>query len=226
MYLAFWTMCLFRWKDLHFQLKFPTPSRYGSNALFLYGQQSNAHWFLGGAEGGESCWNLIDQCIKIQIFSPNGECRAVTFSYYLYVFPLQIPVTSACHLRFLIKSGFDHFVSIHNVSVDGTAVHWTSVFTFRQVVNRSKYMYMNEASNYSYLLAEGCWLLATVLYGCNLKPCGFCHCPLGILGLTLSIKCRSSLEPPPPPPHDRNKSFFLFCLLSLRTFSILYFPHV
>ncbi|KAJ7330588.1 Heat shock protein beta-11 [Desmophyllum pertusum] len=36
---------------------------------------------------------------------------------------LKIPVTSACHLRFLIKSGFDHFVSIHTVSVDGTAVH-------------------------------------------------------------------------------------------------------
>jgi len=36
---------------------------------------------------------------------------------------IKIPVTSACHLRFLIKSGFDHFVSIHNVSVDGTAVH-------------------------------------------------------------------------------------------------------
>ena len=125
-----------------------------------------------GSRGGESCWNLIDQCIKIQIFSPNGECRAVTFSYYLYVFPLQIPVTSACHLRFLIKSGFDHFVSIHNVSVDGTAVHWTSVSTFRQAVNISKYMYMNEASNYSYLLAEGCWLLVTVLYGYTVKPCG------------------------------------------------------
>jgi len=36
---------------------------------------------------------------------------------------IQIPVTSASHLRFLIKSGFDHFISIHNVSVDGTAVH-------------------------------------------------------------------------------------------------------
>ena len=124
---------------------------------------------------------------------------------------MQIPVTSACHLRFLIKSGFDHFVSIHNVSVDGTAVHWTSVSTFRQVVNRSKYMYMNEASNCSYLLAEGCWLLVTVLYGCNVKPCGFCHCPLGILGLTLSIKCRSSL--PPPPPHlteIKVSSFFVY----------------
>ncbi|RMX60390.1 hypothetical protein pdam_00020570 [Pocillopora damicornis] len=27
----------------------------------------------------------------------------------------KIPVTSACHLRFLIKSGLDHFVSIHNL---------------------------------------------------------------------------------------------------------------
>lgn len=36
---------------------------------------------------------------------------------------IKIPVTSACHLKFVIKSGFDHFVSIHNVSVDGTAVH-------------------------------------------------------------------------------------------------------
>jgi len=36
---------------------------------------------------------------------------------------IQIPVTSASHLRFLIKSGFDHFISIHNISVDGTAVH-------------------------------------------------------------------------------------------------------
>ena len=128
--------------------------------------------FLGG--GGEDLLKLrIDQCIKVQIFSPNCECRAVTFWYYLYVFPLQIPVTSACHLRFLIKSGFDHFVSIHNVSVDGTAVHWTSVSTFRQVVNRSKYMYMNEANNYSYLLAEGCWLLVTVLYGYTVKTLWF-----------------------------------------------------
>lgn len=36
---------------------------------------------------------------------------------------IKIPVTSACHLKFLIKSGFDHFIFIHNVSVDGTAVH-------------------------------------------------------------------------------------------------------
>ncbi|GCB76502.1 intraflagellar transport protein 25 homolog isoform X1 [Scyliorhinus torazame] len=28
--------------------------------------------------------------------------------------------TSATHLRFLIKSGFDHFVSIHKVTVEGT----------------------------------------------------------------------------------------------------------
>ena len=139
---------------------------------------------------------------------------------------MQIPVTSACHLRFLIKSGFDHFVSIHNVSVDGTAVHWTSVSTFRQVVNRSKYMYMNEANNYSYLLAEGCWLLVTVLYGCNVKPCGFCHCPLGKLGLTVSIKCRFPLQLPPPPPLDKNKSFFSFWLLSLRTFSTLHFNYI
>ena len=129
---------------------------------------------------------------------------------------MQIPVTSACHLRFLIKSGFDHFVSIHNVSVDGTAVHWTSVSTFRQVVNRSKYMYMNEANNYSYLLAEGCWLLVTVLYGCNVKPCGFCHCPLGKLGLTVSIKCRSPLQlPPPPPPH----------LTNIKVSSVFYYYH-
>ena len=163
-----------------------------------------------------------------------GELLKLNWSVYKntniqfqYVFPLQIPVTSACHLRFLIKSGFDHFVSIHNVSVDGTAVHWTSVSTFRQVVNRSKYMYMNEANNYSYLLAEGCWLLVTVLYGCNVKPCGCCHCPLGKLGLTLSIKCRSPLQlPPPSPPLDKNESFFSFLLLSLWTFSMLHFPHV
>ncbi|XP_015755681.1 PREDICTED: intraflagellar transport protein 25 homolog isoform X3 [Acropora digitifera] len=36
---------------------------------------------------------------------------------------IEIPVTSASHLRFLIKSAFDHFVSINNVSVNGTAVH-------------------------------------------------------------------------------------------------------
>ena len=119
-------MCLFRWKDLHFQLKFPTPSRYGSNAPLLYGQQSNAHWFLGEAGGG-SCWNLIDQCIKIQIFSPNGECRAVTFSYYLYVFPFQIPVTSACHLRFLLSK-----------------VDLTILFPFIMSVSMSMLLYTNK----------------------------------------------------------------------------------
>ncbi|XP_077981233.1 intraflagellar transport protein 25 homolog [Glandiceps talaboti] len=30
--------------------------------------------------------------------------------------------TSATHLRFIIKSGYDHFVSVHRVNVDGTAV--------------------------------------------------------------------------------------------------------
>ena len=29
--------------------------------------------------GGELLKLRIDQCVKIQIFSPNGECRAVTF---------------------------------------------------------------------------------------------------------------------------------------------------
>ncbi|EDO48843.1 predicted protein [Nematostella vectensis] len=35
---------------------------------------------------------------------------------------IKIPVTSACHIRFVIKSGFDHFISIHKISIEGTAV--------------------------------------------------------------------------------------------------------
>ena len=39
--------------------------------------QLNAMGSLGG--GGELLKLRIDQCIKIQIFSPNCECRALTF---------------------------------------------------------------------------------------------------------------------------------------------------
>ena len=34
---------------------------------------------VGSSEGGDLLKLRIDQCIKIQIFSPNCECRAVTF---------------------------------------------------------------------------------------------------------------------------------------------------
>ena len=39
--------------------------------------QLNAMGSSGG--GGELLKLRIDQCIKIQIFSPNCECRALTF---------------------------------------------------------------------------------------------------------------------------------------------------
>ena len=40
--------------------------------------QLNAMGSSGGG-GGELLKLRIDQCIKIQIFSPNCECRALTF---------------------------------------------------------------------------------------------------------------------------------------------------
>ena len=33
------------------------------------------------------------------------------------------PNTEAQHLRFVIESGYDHFVSVHKLHVDGHAVH-------------------------------------------------------------------------------------------------------
>ncbi|CAH1243851.1 intraflagellar transport protein 25 homolog [Branchiostoma lanceolatum] len=36
---------------------------------------------------------------------------------------IQVDATTAHHLRFVIKSGFDHFISIHRVNVNGSAVH-------------------------------------------------------------------------------------------------------
>ncbi|XP_031550514.1 intraflagellar transport protein 25 homolog [Actinia tenebrosa] len=35
---------------------------------------------------------------------------------------IKVPITSTTHVRFVIKSGYDHFVSIHRISIDGTAV--------------------------------------------------------------------------------------------------------
>ena len=34
----------------------------------------------------------------------------------------QVPITSATHVRFVIKSGYDHFISVHRIGIDGTAV--------------------------------------------------------------------------------------------------------
>lgn len=34
----------------------------------------------------------------------------------------QFDSTTARHMKFIIKSGFDHFVSVHKLSIDGTAV--------------------------------------------------------------------------------------------------------
>ncbi|POI20439.1 hypothetical protein CIB84_015813, partial [Bambusicola thoracicus] len=36
-------------------------------------------------------------------------------------FSLQLPDFQATYLRFIIKSAFDHFVSVHRVMAEGTA---------------------------------------------------------------------------------------------------------
>lgn len=39
----------------------------------------------------------------------------------LFLFLLQLPEFQATYLRFIIKSAFDHFVSVHRVIAEGTA---------------------------------------------------------------------------------------------------------
>lgn len=39
----------------------------------------------------------------------------------LFLFLLQLPEFQATYLRFIIKSAFDHFVSVHRVMAEGTA---------------------------------------------------------------------------------------------------------
>lgn len=36
------------------------------------------------------------------------------------LFDFQMPATSANHLRFVIKSGFDHFAAVYQVAIDGS----------------------------------------------------------------------------------------------------------
>ncbi|KAK3709029.1 hypothetical protein QZH41_014907 [Actinostola sp. cb2023] len=36
---------------------------------------------------------------------------------------IKVPITSASHVRFVIKTGYDHFASIHRVMIEGSAVH-------------------------------------------------------------------------------------------------------
>lgn len=43
--------------------------------------------------------------------------NAITFFFFL----LQLPDFQATYLRFIIKSAFDHFVSVHRVMAEGTA---------------------------------------------------------------------------------------------------------
>lgn len=75
------------------------------------------------------CSNVKDLCIEKSTktepvdFEPLVDKEYENTDGQMQREEIKIPVTSACHLRFLIKSGFDHFASIHNVSVDGTAVH-------------------------------------------------------------------------------------------------------
>jgi len=75
------------------------------------------------------CSNVKDLCVEKSTktepveFEPLVDKEFENTEGQMQRDEIKIPVTSACHLRFLIKSGFDHFVSIHNVSVDGTAVH-------------------------------------------------------------------------------------------------------
>lgn len=75
------------------------------------------------------CSNVKELCIEKSTktepveFEPLVEKEIENIDGQMQREEIEIPVTSASHLRFLIKSAFDHFVSIHNVSVNGTAVH-------------------------------------------------------------------------------------------------------
>ncbi|XP_015750018.1 PREDICTED: intraflagellar transport protein 25 homolog [Acropora digitifera] len=75
------------------------------------------------------CSNVKELCIEKSTktepveFEPLVEKEIENIDGQMQREEIEIPVTSASHLRFLIKSAFDHFVSIHNISVNGTAVH-------------------------------------------------------------------------------------------------------
>ncbi|XP_006025866.1 intraflagellar transport protein 25 homolog [Alligator sinensis] len=54
----------------------------------------------------------FEKCVEKDLHYSEGELQTEEFSF---------PDCQATYLRFIIKSGFDHFVSVHRVMVDGMA---------------------------------------------------------------------------------------------------------
>jgi heat shock protein beta-11 len=63
--------------------------------------------------------HLQKEEIKVQC---HDQAPTHSMSNQLF-FQIQADSTSASHLRFLIKTGHDHFISVHSIIVQGTIVH-------------------------------------------------------------------------------------------------------
>ncbi|XP_064625367.1 intraflagellar transport protein 25 homolog [Lineus longissimus] len=56
-------------------------------------------------------------------FEPLDEREVDATDSQLQIEEVRLQSTTAQHLKFVINSGHNHFVSVHRVHVDGTAVH-------------------------------------------------------------------------------------------------------
>lgn len=62
---------------------------------------------------------LFGSCVTVEE-AVTGGCVAREDAVTV-LFLLQLPDFQATYLRFIIKSGFDHFVSVHRVMAEGMA---------------------------------------------------------------------------------------------------------